>query len=153
MMSEPHFREITERRLSEDYDYETPLDLNLVRSNAQRKASQQLILRKRSSIQNWDKSDLEYSPRSLTTNDLFREIALIKLLIDENDSLFKTKVQSSVKKNLTLKKSLVHKYFHYLNSNEIWSLMCKKTNCGNTFYQCITQPKETILGYVSLSNV
>jgi hypothetical protein len=135
-MSKPDFREINECYLSEDYDHEAPLDLNLVRSDAHRKASQQLLLRKKSSIHNWDKSEIEIS------HDSFHETALIKLLINENDLLFK-----NVSRPLR-KKSLAQKYFFYLNSNEIWSLMYKKTNCGNTFYQCINEANEDIFGYV-----
>jgi hypothetical protein len=133
-MSEPHFREITERRLSEDYDHQAPLDLNIVRVNT----SQQLSLTKRKSLHNWDKPEIELPNK----NDLFREIALMKLLINGNDPLFRSISRPLINQNLKLKNNLGKKYFQYLNSNEIWRLMCKKTNCGNTFYQCINQVNE-----------
>ncbi|CAF5117166.1 unnamed protein product, partial [Rotaria sp. Silwood1] len=59
-MSIPHFREITECRLSEDYDHQTPIDLNLVRFNAHQLANQQLLLTRRSPIDNWDKPDIDF---------------------------------------------------------------------------------------------
>ncbi|CAF0752627.1 unnamed protein product [Rotaria sordida] len=144
-MSIPYFQDITECRLSDAYDHEPPLDLDLVRFNAHRLANQQLLLTKRSSINNWDKSDIDYSYCLSIKNDLFREIALMKLIINENKSLLKT-----ISRPLKLKISLAQKYFLYLNSNEIWSLMCKNTNCNNTFYQCLDQSNETIFGFQPL---
>jgi len=49
-----------------------------------------IIINKKNSIHNWDKSEIEYSHSSSIKNDLSREIDLIKLLINENNSLFKT---------------------------------------------------------------
>ncbi|CAF3940664.1 unnamed protein product [Rotaria sp. Silwood2] len=146
-MSIPHFREITECRLSEDYDHEAPIDLNSVRFNAHQLANQQLLLTKINTIDNWDKPDIEFSHCSSIKNELFREIALMKLLINENTSLSKTVYRPLLNKTLKLKTSFAQKYFLCLNSNQIWTLMCKKSNCKSTFYQCLDQSNETIFGF------
>jgi hypothetical protein len=49
-----------------------------------------IINKKKNCIHNWDKPEIEYSRSSSIKNDLFREIDLIKLLINEKNSLFKT---------------------------------------------------------------
>ncbi|CAF3381574.1 unnamed protein product [Rotaria sp. Silwood1] len=149
-MSIPHFREITECRLSEDYDHQTPIDLNLVRFNAHQLANQQLLLTRISPIDNWDKPDIDFFHCSSTKDDLLREIALMKLLNNENHSLSKPISGPLLYKHLKLKTSLAQKYFLCLNPNQIWSLLCKKTICKNTFYQCLHQSNETNFGYASL---
>ncbi|CAF0765332.1 unnamed protein product [Rotaria sp. Silwood1] len=109
-MSIPHFREITECRLSEDYDHQTPIDLNLVRFNAHQLANQQLLLTRISPIDNWDKPDIDFFHCSSTKDDLLREIALMKLLNNENHSLSKPISGPLLYKHLKLKTSLAQNF-------------------------------------------
>ena len=153
-MSKPHFREISERRLSEDYDHEAPLDLSSVRAHAHRIAHATALLRKRSSLHQWDQPDSQ-SDRSVvadTNDEPLREIALMKLLMNGNDVFNRPTAGSYSGEDHRLPQTLAKKYFLSLTSDEIWTLMCKRTRCGHTFFHCLTQAKDRndpIVGYVS----
>jgi hypothetical protein len=122
-MSKPHFREITERRLCEDYDHEAPLDLSSVRAEAHRVAHAHAVLRKTSSLHQWDQAGIP-SDRSvvpLIGNEILREIALMKLLVNSKDFFNRSTAGSFAERDHRLPKTLAQKYVQSFTSDEIWA--------------------------------